>query len=220
MAKNSKLSSTDIATIKDVFEKLRVITGKQQVPFWELAKELGVNKVPLFDIMTSMPDQFIIGTLVKKKGRRTRNDSMTENLTGEAYSTNIVEENKGLHVFEIYITPEENPLSPQHLQYMATKYAKYIHITRWVEPTNSRHTALIIKPDEPPHDDEESQEGYYIWRNTPSKITFLKNALFLKPAMFSATRGNEVYDIIGAYVVTAGDIENIKKLGWQTNNDY
>lgn len=202
-----------IQMIKDTFEILKTINGKPQIALWELAKEIGVNKVPLYLYMANHPELFVIGDYIKTKEKRTRNDSLTESLTNEAYKVTTSEENKGLHVFEVFITAEENPKHPRYLDYMLRAYNQYIHINTWQHP-EELDFYLIIGPDSR-YANGDRYHKYSKWRNTKAKIEYLKQALNFPDAMFGGK--NESIEIDGALRINKGDIKRITALGWTTN---
>lgn len=210
-----KLLDIPIDNIKATFEVLKVINGKQLVPLWELAKELGVNKVPLYIFMSENPSLFIIGEYIKTKEHRTRNDSLTESLTNEAYNVTTSQENKGIHVYDIFLTAKDNPTHPDYLQHKIDTHKKYIHITPWQHPEEGRNY-LIIQPDSR-FANQDIVNKFSKWRNTKEKIAELKTLIKLIPAMFHGQR--DTYEVDGAYRLMPGDITRIKRLGWTTNMD-
>lgn len=93
--------------VKQAFDDLMVINGSSYVKLWELAQAIGINKVILYRFILSYPGHFEAGEHVEKKEKRTRNDSLTENLTGAKYTAFEEERNRGYCVFAIYSSPAD-----------------------------------------------------------------------------------------------------------------
>lgn len=139
----------EISEIKRIVELIKKVNCENLALISEVAKEMGVRKTALMQFIEDNPKLFKIDTYYTytKRDRKV----------------------KGLAIFKVYLTPEENPDTEEWMEKMRKAWENKIHVGE--QTYYGYHEYFCI-----PEDGE--KEGQY--RNTPEKIKFLEEKGIIK----------------------------------------
>lgn len=160
---NPEEQTNVLPAIHEYFTTLKRISGKGYVPLWKLAAELNFRQVALYNFVRDNPDNFIAHETFETKIKRTRNDSLKENLSGEKYTEHEERHAKGFCIHEVYLRAHDNPNSAAWLGNKQTVEARVIVL-------RANGDGYILKADK-----EDLPNREHLWRNTPIKIATLAN---------------------------------------------
>lgn len=185
----------EISEIKRIVELIKKVNCENLALISEVAKEMGVRKTALMQFVEDNPKLFKIDTYYTytKRDRKV----------------------KGLAIFKVYLTPEENPDTEEWMEKMRKAWENKIHVGE--QTYYGQHEYFHIPVDDPNSaNDTYRKEGMY--RNTPEKIRFLEERGIIKK-----TTGG--YGGLGDYYRTVyypydDEVRKaLEEIGWTTDFD-
>lgn len=115
----------------------------------------------------------------------------------------------GLCVKNVYLTPADNPKTEEWLDKMKHKYEKHIIVTD-IDNYGSHAGYAIIEDKE-----NTCRNKEYLWRNTKSKIEYLKSQQIIKDSIIIMGSGYSGYAMNMDNVIICGDWQKkLTDLGW------
>lgn len=196
----------DIQEIKRRVELLQAATLQKSVLVKDVAKELKESQTDLMQFILDNPKLFHTDEVWSwKKGNY---KEMTR--FGAVRSTRAVKDKcKGLGIAEVYLCPEDNFRTDEHVAILQSRYAR----TVWLKDWNNYGTIEGHYVEEDAFDAKDEHRKH-LWRNTAAKITELKNIGILRPRTFYI---GGAFDCSEHDILTAIDGDGIAKaesLGW------
>lgn len=175
----------EISEIKRIVELIKKVNCENLALISEVAKEMGTKKTALMQFVEDNPKLFKIDTYYTytKRDRKV----------------------KGLAIFKVYLTPEENPDTEEWMEKMRKAWENKIHVGE--QTYYGYHEYFCI-----PEDGE--KEGQY--RNTPEKIKFLEEKGIIKKVS-GGYGGLSDYYRTEYYPYTDEVQKALEKIGWTTD---
>lgn len=204
----------ELQQIKESFELLKIANNHSYVLIPELSKELKTTKTHLMGFVINNPKNFYTENIwsvkdVKVRRRLWPNDPKSVYTTTEQ----VKNRNLGLGIKNVYLDAAENYRTDEWLQKIIKEKGKYLHIS---ESDNYGYIqGYYVKTDLKKQDDE---FRYYLWRNTQTKINWLKEEGYLSSGTFYYGGFGDSYGNKHDNIITLGKINELKGLGWSFNN--
>lgn len=175
----------EISEIKRIVELLRRVNCESLVLISEVAKEMGVKKTALMQFIDDNPKLF-----------------------------EVHEKTKGLAIYEVYLVPEENPVTEEWLTKMKKEWENKIHITH-EQTYYGRHEYFHI-PEDDPNSTIDDYRKLGIYRNTPEKIKFLEEKGIIKKV--SVNYGSFIDHYTAEYYPYNDEVQKaLENIGWTTD---
>jgi len=195
---------TKLELVKEAVDLLKRFSTRDFVTITELSKELKTSKLELMKFIESNPKLFRLSERWEPKTK-----TIIENIGGRRYKNKITVRGKalGICIDQVYLSPEANDMTDEWLGVMKKNYEKFINIS-----TIDEYGHVI---------------GYHVvedtgrtgeWRNTKEKIWWLLSEGFVSPVSYPFGGFGDSYTRTFDYGISLRMIENLKELGWTTND--
>lgn len=185
----------EISEIKRIVELIKKVNCENLALISEVAKEMGVRKTALMQFIEDNPKLFKIDTYYTytKRDRKV----------------------KGLAIFKVYLTPEENPDTEEWMEKMRKAWENKIHVGE--QTYYGYHEYFCIPVDDPNSaNDTYRKEGMY--RNTPEKIRFLEERGIIKKTTGGYGGLDDYYRTV--YYPYDDEVRKaLEEIGWTTDFD-
>lgn len=183
----------EISEIKRIVELVKKVNCESLALISEVAKEMGVKKTALMQFVEDNPKLFKIDTYCTytKRDRKV----------------------KGLAIFKVYLTPEENPDTEEWMEKMRKAWENKIHVGE--QTYYGQHEYFYI-----PEDDRNSTNDAYrkegMYRNTPEKIKFLEEKGIIKKVSGGYGGFSDYYRT--EYYPYGNEVQKaLEDIGWTTD---
>lgn len=189
----------EIKEIKRMVDLLKKANNKSYCLVQELAKEMGIKKTGLMQIIVDNPKLFDTGEV------------WTYKRVPQSFSR-IKNKNLGLGIKEVYIVPEDNYRTDEWLKKKTEDCLKYIHISEF--DNYGRIEGYYIEIDK----DKDSRYREYVWRNTENKIKDILSLGVLHKYEFIRGGWGDCCSYPVDYAIDNDGLKMLKECGWEFNS--
>ena len=179
----SELQISEVHRIVSLIQKVNCSTFALVT---ETASELGIKKTALMQYIEDHPKNFSIQEITSTSAKG-------------------VKKTLGLGIKNVYLAPEENPLTEEWLDIKKKEWEKKIQV--FEETYYYQHEFWYLAADD-------GKERRNLWRNTPEKIQALIDAGAIKMKKSGYGGFTDYYNWEGL-LLTPDAAEAITKLGWE-----
>jgi hypothetical protein len=198
----------DIQSIKETVDLLKKANVSNFVTLVELAKELKISKTMIMQFLENNQRLFILSHRWQPKDKR-----VTTTFQGRKYKETIQVKGRdlGMCVEEVFLELSDNYNNLEWVEKMKIEKEKYLYVS---ESDNYGYIqGYFIAVDT---EDKNDKYRKHLWRNTYAKIEAVKE--YLSSETFHYGGFGDSYSHRYDNVITLGNINKLKELGWSFNN--
>lgn len=196
----------DVSEIKRRVDLLKKVSQQKTVLIKDVAKELKARQTDLMIFIEDNPKLFHTDQVWSYK----KESYIEYTRFGKSRQTRTVQDKcKGLGITEVYLRPEDNYRTDEHVALMQRKYAKTIWVRGWDNyGTIEGHYVAEDKAD------TKDEHRYHLWRNTAAKIRELTRLGILHEETFYIGGAFDCSSHKISTAITAADAERARAGGW------